>query len=125
LESVIPGAHRRPIRRPWLLILAEIGVLISMSIGFFTIGLSWHAAEHKTLITRVTTACRDTRAQSYLTYEACREANQQAEALGLEVVPLPALDPTPMTPATATTATGPTPVSIPVPTPASRPRSTR
>jgi hypothetical protein len=118
---MIPGAHRRRIGRPWLLILAEIGVLISVSIGFFTLGLEWHADEHKTLITRVTTACRDTRAQTYLTYETCREANQQAAALGLEVVPLPALDPTPMTPATATTAPTPTPA----PTPTSRPRSTR
>lgn len=93
----MPGAHRHPPRR-WVLPLAAAGVLVSVTIGAFMIGIGWHADERQALVSRVVTACRADTVQTYLMYEACREANQQAVSAGVEVVPLPVLRPTPMPP---------------------------
>jgi hypothetical protein len=80
----------------WLAALAAGGVLASVTASSFLIGLNWRAPDHEELIVRMAAACREDERQSYLMYEACREANEQAVDAG--VVPLPALDPAPMTP---------------------------
>jgi len=113
--------HRRPSRRPWLLPLAGAGVLASVAVGAFVLGLDWHATDREVLISQVTDACQADRMQSYLMSRACREAHEQARDLGMTAVPLPNLEPAPA--AAAPTSTVPATTRSVVP-PTTR-RSTR
>lgn len=94
-----PSSPQRPrAEHRWLVALMVGGVLASVTMSSFLIGLGWHAADREELITAMVQACRSGRIQTYLLYEACREANEQALEAGVDVVPMPALDPAPMTP---------------------------
>lgn len=117
----IPGAHRRGPRRGWLFPLAGAGVLVSVAVSAFVLGLDWHVTDREALVSRMVTACHDGRIQSYLLFEACREANQQALDLGMTAVPLPVLEPAPVSP----TVTPPTPVTTRPTAPPTARRSTR
>lgn len=76
--------------------MAAGGVLASVTVSSFLIGLGWHAQDRAELIVAMVAACREDERQTYLMYEACREANEQAVDAG--IVPMPPLDPAPMTP---------------------------
>lgn len=97
---MVPARHRAP--APYRLHAAVglmvIGMTLVLAVILLWIDIGRTSIERETLVERVVMACRSDRIQTYLLYEACREANEQAVDIGLSSVPLPALEPAPMAP---------------------------
>jgi len=76
--------------------LVAIGAALVSAVVLLGLDAGQVALERETLIRRMIVACEaDDRAwvRSYLMYEACVEAENQAEDAGLEFVELPPLEP--------------------------------
>lgn len=81
--------------------LVAIGAALVSAVVLLGLDGGRVALERETLIRRMIVACEaDDRAsaRSYLMYEACVEAENQAADAGLDFAELPTLDPAPMPP---------------------------
>lgn len=80
-------------RWPYLVGMISIGVAAVMAVVLLWFDVGRVALERETLIRRVIVACEDRKPQTFLMYEACNEAENQAEDAGIELAELPPLYP--------------------------------
>lgn len=96
-EQATSGQHRQGPSPHWVG-LAAIGAALVSAVVLLGLDAGRVELERETLIRRIIVACEADEHQSYLMYEACVEAENQAEDADLNFVELPPLDPEPIAP---------------------------